>query len=123
MIDDNDCDISTRNGQLYSCYTAGGSHPTYRAGDEVPCVLMQCTGLKDKHGKFIYEGDFVRGKTSNKFCIDKLTTKTITWSGLSARFHASPSYFEDLAHFVNHCDKGIEIIGNIYENSELVEKS
>ena len=82
--------------------------------------LMQYTGLKDKNGKEIYEGDIVRNTydrniTKNK----KVTTKTITeictfrWDKHWASFKWGNGIVENMGIF--------EVIGNIYENKELLK--
>ena len=95
-------------------YTEGSSFPQY---DSCPHYhklsdLMQCTGLKDKNSKLIYEGDRVYID-----CEDE--TAIIKWSDDLARFTI---HFEDeavFADFDNYYSKELEVIGNIYENSEL----
>ena len=75
-------------------------------------ILMQCTGLKDKNSKLIYEGDRVYID-----CEDE--TAIIKWSDDLARFTI---HFEDeavFADFDNYYSRELEVIGNIYENSEL----
>jgi len=76
------------------------------------CVLMQFTGLLDKNGTEIYEGDVVR------------------WPHLS--ISGGEVYFntEEACFVVSHrqhddeswLDKGCEVIGNVHENPELLKK-
>ena len=84
-------------------------------------VLMQSTGLRDKNGKEIFEGDILR------------VTNLSSWLEVV-------SFNEDKATFVSKETKRkveetplydlfntdifeVEIIGNIYENPELLEVS
>lgn len=74
--------------------------------------LIPCTGKRDRNGMLIYEGDRVYID-----CEDK--TAIIKWSDDLARFTI---HFEDeavFADFDNYYSKELEVIGNIYENSEL----
>lgn len=71
-----------------------------------------CTGLKDKNGKLIYEGDIVKFKTE---LFGK--PKQIIWD---------ECHYILKDTFIILCDMkikqfGLEVIGNIYENSELLE--
>ena len=74
--------------------------------------LMQYTGLKDKNGKEIYEGDIV-------FCEDGEFSKTckIEWDEVGARFFGIA--IEDDDSYEMQEIYG-EIIGNIYKNPELL---
>jgi uncharacterized phage protein (TIGR01671 family) len=79
-------------------------------------ILMQFTGLKDKNGREIYEGDFVkghwwdRGKSHRHIGIVQYGMASFSVVGVKQYLGMSdllnPTY---------------EVIGNIYENPELLE--
>lgn len=88
-------------------------------------VLMQSTGLKDKNGVEIFEGDVVSVSVQNGFdyldnkvCIVK---NSIGHSGL-----VCATVDEDLEYRIFNTELFeeymYEVIGNIYENSELLEE-
>lgn len=74
-------------------------------------VTMQSTGLKDKNGKLIYEGDIVKTR-------DGVLNK-VFWENEYAQFLSQEiGGFEVCSDFMDYED--IEVIGNIYENPELL---
>jgi len=84
-------------------------------------ILMQYTGLKDKNGKEIYEGDIVRGPSE----ID-----VVKWDVyIDSDSHASSGFllwgFRSIQK--HPCDVSeddpvdCEVIGNIYENPDLLK--
>lgn len=81
--------------------------------------IMQSTGLKDKNGKEIFEGDIVAGKfyfeevgyfdTGEREVI--VRNKQILWE--NGKFLCSGFDLSEM-------NERIEVIGNIYENKELL---
>ena len=79
-------------------------------------VLMQCTGLKDKNGKLIYEGDICRNTKTDEIV-------SVAWHGTMAGYVWSKrkhSNIFDFGELFRAFDK-YEVIGNIYENKELLD--
>lgn len=94
-------------------------------------VLMQYTGLKDKNGKEIYEGDVMQttideyddiiveedewGEHEEPYHHKKEVHRNIVeWEPLYGRFSHLPSQLDTLSRI--HW----EVVGNIYENPELL---
>jgi uncharacterized phage protein (TIGR01671 family) len=72
-------------------------------------ILMQYTGLKDKNGKEIYEGDILKLK-----CRDPISEEWREW--------ICPIEFRKGFYHPLPFEEGIiEVIGNIYENKELLK--
>lgn len=88
-------------------------------------VLMQSTGMKDKNGVEIFEGDIVLVSVRNGFdCLDNkvcIVKNSIDYSGL-----VCATVDEDLEYRIFNTELfeeyTYEVIGNIYENSELLEE-
>ena len=85
-------------------------------------VLTQCTGLKDKNGKLIYEGDIVLVQENIN---DEATKYIVDWSDDNAGFclrSQEPNHPDCDIYGGFHNLESIEIIGNIYENKELLNR-
>jgi hypothetical protein len=78
--------------------------------DFVPC---QFAGLFDKTGKEIYEGDIVKGKFfDTDYMGDVLVTCPVNWVEENACFNIGNRHWSR---------SSIKVIGNIFENPELLE--
>lgn len=75
-------------------------------------IPMQFTGLLDKNGKEIYEGDLLHNS------MDKEPFYIIQWDSRNACFELGDDG-NNLAKFAVH--EFWEVIGNIYKNPELIK--
>ena len=88
-------------------------------------ILMQSTGLKDKNGVEIFEGDIVVGQqhlttdSSTPFEIKGL----VRYSKRNTMFYLDEKSFghDKFMHSLGSSIYQYEVIGNIYENPELLE--
>lgn len=82
----------------------------FHEGEANNAEIMQFTGLKDKNGKEIYEGDIINnGDINIKYVIEFIE------SGFRARQLGNQSTIG-----LEYWRKQIEIIGNRWENPELL---
>ena len=92
------------------------------AFDEVPAsdfILMQSTGLKDKNGKEIFEGDIVKYKSScHTYTEEVAYDKHFAGFGVRDANAGIIFTFWVLAGDIDL--SSLEVIGNIYENPELL---
>lgn len=87
---------------------------------------MQCTALRDKYGKLIYEGDIVNGG------VDPFTLRPYLGIIKFGNVFGYQAFFvqwndkfnsirKDLYYWIHADDTGLEVIGNKYENPELLK--
>lgn len=89
-------------------------------------IVMQYTGLKDKNGKEIYEGDIVlyedwescwEGGGNDSF----INKGIIEYIDENCCFNVTERQTIELADVLYEENDTLEVIGNIYENPELLE--
>ena len=78
--------------------------------------LMQYTGLKDKNNKEIYEGDIVKLRANHGIGVVKYYDE---WGAFVVEY-IKPRPLAVLG--MNYYKEDIEVIGNIYENPELIKE-
>ena len=96
------------------------------------CIVMQCTGLKDKNGKLIYEGDIVKYAefdwTDFSFKDWETEIAQVVWGNTYDNYYPAfdlkDTDFDGTNAFAYLFNEGwtIEVIGNIYQNPELLEE-
>lgn len=90
-----------------------------RNGEDV--ILMQSTGLHDKNGKEIFEGDIIKNGEAVVDVKNHPTLGFYTTPNGVERFFGDNTSIRDFNNDVEDFSDVTEIIGNVYENPELLE--
>ena len=88
----------------------------YEHTDFKDIELMEYSGLKDKNEKEIYEGDIVKLRANHGIGVIKYSDE---WGAFVVEY-IKPRPLVVLG--INYYKEDIEILGNIYENSELIKE-
>lgn len=80
-----------------------------------PSTLGECTGLTDKNGKLIFEGDIV--KVGNYTGNLKIEYGVVRYDNKSAVFFVK---YSNMENYLDEEDE-MEVIGNIHDNPELLK--
>lgn len=91
-------------------------------------ILMQYTGLKDKNGKEIYEGDILSMSESDVHVVSgsaiETTNRIVAWKEEDVSWNIRQMDGEwqsgGYTFCLNNAKKLWEVIGNIYKNPELL---
>lgn len=75
-----------------------------------PSTICQCTGIKNKNGKLIWENDIVK---------DNVILGSVSWNDINARFVIDDIY--DGYQYYSDWWSEVEVIGNIFDNPKLLE--
>lgn len=102
---------------LVVCFSDEGAEVTDHTTFSHSCIsmekfeLMQSTGLKDMKDTEIYEGDIVKNEYDEIY--------VVKW--FDAGFHLEEKYNGGFDYSELHFGDNKKVIGNIYENPELLE--
>ena len=77
-------------------------------------TICQCTGLKDKNGKLIWENDIIKCKFGIAVAVWDKSEWRIKWV-------KDNIWRKDLHYWVVEDNQRTEVIGNIFDNPELLE--
>lgn len=125
------------NGEwVYGCYcpVVRGNFPA------TPCIVPDCdgmwegipifpesvgqyTGLNDKNGNMIFVGDILKIYPDCDYLEDYSISKVYLYNGIPCVDYRGDDFDSTALGFVNDydCDAAFEVIGNIYDNPELLE--
>lgn len=92
-------------GDIYGAYFIDGAYLEHSGHNGDEPVFMQYTGIRDKSGAEIYEGDILKSE-ENEVC-------AVEWSRGRVSFELNPR--------LSWSWVGYEVIGNVYENPELLK--
>ena len=91
--------------------------------DEDNYVLMQSTGLHDVNGKEIFEGDVVKVSQDDDYFISFVKNMIeFDYPGFDVPFPDDWNYECNVLSHLMNTDQTIEVIGNIHEHPELLER-
>lgn len=102
-------------GEMWQTACDKYNTPNYEIERTNRYELMQYTGLKDKNGKEIYEGDIVTfddNLNDNEIFMVRWNALAGSWEMQSKEHH-----FLFVMRYIDLC----KVIGNIYENPELLK--
>lgn len=84
----------------------------------IPSTICQCTGLKDKNGKLIFENDILSGHIDVELPEDETRKRVVWYENGWCTNEPGCDYYEELDDFDS---ENFEVIGNMIDNPELLE--
>lgn len=99
-------------------YSTGTCVTTEKAPRIERFTACQCTGLKDKNGKLIWENDIMVAHLDDHYPEDKTYAK-ILWR--KNGFYVIENGSEDISPIDKFDQDHFEVCGNIFDNKELLE--
>ena len=116
--------LSENQSNDYIELTKGGKHQTYYCNWEseflhkMGLILMQCVGFQDKNKKEIYEGDIVKSSREQLNKFTPFGEQIIS----AVEFEFGCFIVKNNNEYSPLANLEVEVIGNIYENPELINK-